>query len=486
MKPVLRWLPSLPLLVIILLPVALVLIPIWVGRVGGAERFAGIRVALLVLAALVVVLIVGWILRRVDVLHREVRYRVETEASLHHVARTLSGAVSVQEVAQQAARDAVRSTRAFGAYLERARDGVVEVVAAEGVGTPSLGMRLEHDNSLTAATAGATEPTIQMKPGAIGQSVASYLRDRCHGCSALIVPLSVQEGAHGAHAALVLLTAAERGDFTASETAYARALGDLVTAAMRRMLLLEREHHARTEAEAAVRDRDQVLRVVSHDLKNPLHTIGMVAQLLVDMPLSDAERQRQLQIVRRTVDRMNRLVRDLLDGARVQSGNAITIVPTSVETAPLISDAVDQFREQARDNGQQLDGEVAEGVQPVLADRDRLLQVFSNLIGNALKFTPEGGRVRIRAEPEREGVVRFSVADTGPGIPAESLAHLFEPFWQARDRATLGTGLGLSIARGIVEAHGGRISVASTPGEGSIFVFNLPVAREPGALRSRD
>jgi signal transduction histidine kinase len=482
----LKGLPSLPLPVIILLPVALILISIWVGRAGAAERFTGLQMALLALAALLVVFIVGRLLHGVDMLDRAFRYRVTMEASLHHLARTLSGAVSVQDVAQQAARDAVRSSRAVGAYLESARDGWVEVIAAEGVGTPSFGMRLEYDNSLTGATAGATDPTIQMKSGIIGQSAASYLRDGCERCSGLIVPLAVQEGAHGAHAALVLLTTAARGDFTASETAYARALGDLVTAAMRRRLLLEREHHARTEAEAAVRDRDQVLRVVSHDLKNPLHTIGMVAQLLVDMPLSDAERQRQLQIVRRTVDRMNRLVRDLLDGARVQSGHAISIVRAPVETAALISDVVDQFRDQARDNGQELDGEVAEGVQPVLADRDRLLQVFSNLIGNALKFTPEGGRVRIRAESEGEGLVRFSVADTGPGIPAESIPHLFEPFWQARERATLGTGLGLSIARGIVEAHGGRISVASTAGEGSTFVFTVPVAKERVALPSRD
>lgn len=87
--------------------------------------------------------------------------------------------------------------------------------------------------------------------------------------------------------------------------------------------------------------------------------------------------------------------------------------------------------------------EVADGLPQVIADRDRLLQVFSNLVGNALKFTPEGGRGSIRAEPTGENSVRFSIADTGTGIPAESLPHLFEPFWQARDRATLGTGLGL-------------------------------------------
>jgi signal transduction histidine kinase len=245
---------------------------------------------------------------------------------------------------------------------------------------------------------------------------------------------------------------------------------------MRRMLLVEHEHRARTQAEAAVRDREQVLRVVSHDLKNPLHTIDMVAQVLVDLPLSDAERETQLQIVRRTVNRMSRLVRDLLDSTRSQSGHAIPVVTAPVDVAELVSDTVEQFREQARDARQRLEGAAAEGVRPVLADRDRLLQVLSNLVGNALKFTPEGGRVQVRAEPEGGRLVRFSVVDTGIGIPAESMPHLFEPFWQASARATLGTGLGLSIARGIVEAHGGRLSVDSTPGEGSTFVFTVPVA----------
>lgn len=426
-----------------------------------------------VLFALLVV--VGLMLRHLVALTRDLRGRAGREQSLQHLAHTLSGAVSVEEVARQAAKDAVISTRAFGAYVERARDGAVEVIAAAGERTPPATEVVDYHASLTEAVGNATEP-IRVNAGAIGRSVAPYL-DRSPGCSGLVVPLSVQEGTHAAEGALVLLSATEHGNVTPTEAAHARALGDLVTAAMRRTLLVECEHLARTEAEAAVRDRDQVLRVVAHDLKNPLHTISMVSQLLVDVPFSDAERQKQLGIMRRTVDRMSRLVRDLLDATRVQSGHVIPLVAERVDVVRLIDDAIDSFRDQARDNGQRLETEVAEGVTPVLADRDRMLQVFSNLVGNALKFTPEGGRVRIRADLDGDRAIRFSVEDTGPGIPAESLPHLFELFWQARDRrATLGTGLGLSIARGIVEAHGGSISVESTPGEGSTFTFTVPVA----------
>jgi len=427
----------------------------------------------LVLLALLV--LVGLMLHHVVGLTRDLRGQAKRERSLQQLARTLSGAVSVEEVARQAANDAVIFTRAFGAYVERARDGTIEVIAAAGESAPPTSQIVGYEKSLTEVAAAATEP-IRMKAGAIGRSVAPYL-DRWHGCSGLVVPLSVQAGPHDADGALVLLRDPEHGNATATESAYARALGHFVIAAMRRTLLVEREHAARTEAEAAVRDRDQVLRVVAHDLKNPLHTIGMVSQLLIDMPFSDVERQKQLGIMRRTVDRMSRLVRDLLDATRVQSGHVIPLVAEPVDVERLIEDAIDAFHDQARDNGQRLEADVAEGLPPVLADRDRLLQVFSNLVGNGLKFTPEGGRVRIRADADGEGAVRFSVDDTGPGIPKESLPHLFELFWQARDRrATLGTGLGLSIARGIVEAHGGNISVQSTPGEGSTFTFTVPVA----------
>jgi signal transduction histidine kinase len=147
----------------------------------------------------------------------------------------------------------------------------------------------------------------------------------------------------------------------------------------------------------------------------------------------------------------------------------------------LLAEVEEQFGQQATAKHIRLEIETDHAPPSMFADRDRLLQVFSNLIGNAIKFTREGGSIIVSASANAGGDVCFSVADTGSGIPADHIAHLFEPFWQAHDRASLGTGLGLSIARGIVEAHGGEITVRSVPGEGSTFSFTIPHSGLPSA-----
>jgi signal transduction histidine kinase len=143
----------------------------------------------------------------------------------------------------------------------------------------------------------------------------------------------------------------------------------------------------------------------------------------------------------------------------------------------LAREAVESQAMLASSSGLELRLEVHPGVHDVLGDRKRLLQVFDNLIGNALKFTPKGGCITVETAAARDGEVVFSVADTGPGIARESLQHIFEPFWQAATRAgRLGAGLGLPITRGIVDAHGGRIWVESELERGSTFVFASPTA----------
>lgn len=242
------------------------------------------------------------------------------------------------------------------------------------------------------------------------------------------------------------------------------------------------EHEARARADTAVAQRDQVLRIVSHDLKNPLHTIGMAMQIAADDSFPEPARRKQLDVITRSLDRMSRLVADLLDVARLESGRAIAIKPERLDLAPVMNEAVEQFDEVAKAKNVAMHLELPATHPPVLADRVRLLQVLSNLMGNAVKFTPPKGVVTVRAEADSK-YTRIAVSNSGPPISAELLPRLFTPFSQAKDTAGLGTGLGLSIAKGIVEAHGGEIGVTSSPERQTTFSFTLPVVTTEAEAR---
>jgi PAS domain S-box-containing protein len=231
------------------------------------------------------------------------------------------------------------------------------------------------------------------------------------------------------------------------------------------------EQAARTAAEAAVQARDEALAVVSHDLRSPLNAIAFSAAALRD-PISEERRARLVQLIEQSADRMKHLVSDLLDVARIEAGR-LAIESAPLDLRGLVEETCGAFRAQAWKRNVRLEADVPDHAPAVLADGDRLLQVLSNLTGNAIKFTPEGGRVGIRVEVRPEDV-RVSVSDTGPGIRTEDLPRLFDRFWQARRPDRRGAGLGLAIAKGIVEAHGGRLWAESSPGEGSTFWFTLP------------
>ena len=235
--------------------------------------------------------------------------------------------------------------------------------------------------------------------------------------------------------------------------------------------------HARLfhEAQQATRARDDVLAVVAHDLRNPLNTVTMAISLMLEnTPVENVQERRQVEIVRRAADRMNRMIQDLLDVKRMESGRlGIDAQPESA--ASLVSDTIEMLRPIATGSTIVLESDVAENLLPVLADSARIQQVLSNLVGNAVKFTPRDGRVVVCAEPI-DGGVRFCVKDTGPGIPPDQVPHIFGQFWQAMPSDRRGIGLGLAIAKGIVEAHGGMIWVESQVGSGSNFYFTLPSA----------
>jgi signal transduction histidine kinase len=230
------------------------------------------------------------------------------------------------------------------------------------------------------------------------------------------------------------------------------------------------------ESQQAVRAREEVLAVVSHDLRNPLNAVILGSQLLEMSPtLSDEDRE-QVETIEISARRMSRLIEDLLDVTRLEGGKQLPIEPDRLEVPSLLEELYEIFRAQAAASSVTLQLQAAEGMPPVYADRHRVLQVLSNLIGNSLKFTPPNGLIATRAEP-REGEVLFTVSDTGPGIPKENLSDIFNPYWQAKRAERLGAGLGLPIAKGIVEAHGGKIWVESEQGVGTRFYFTLPVDR---------
>ncbi|HEX7979616.1 MAG TPA: PAS domain S-box protein [Gemmatimonadaceae bacterium] len=230
----------------------------------------------------------------------------------------------------------------------------------------------------------------------------------------------------------------------------------------------------------AVAARDDVLRVVAHDLRNPLSAIMMEAQILED-PESEALR-RDLQpgkMILRSAKRMSHLIEDLLDVALVEAGQ-LKVEKTRLSAGQLAREAVESQTTLATNSEIEIRLEIEPGVHELWGDHKRLLQVFENLIGNAIKFSEPGDRIVVSASMKHNDVL-FAVADTGSGIDPESLCHVFDPFWQAATRARrLGAGLGLPVTKGIVEAHGGRIWVESEPGRGSTFFFTVP-ASEPTA-----
>jgi signal transduction histidine kinase len=238
------------------------------------------------------------------------------------------------------------------------------------------------------------------------------------------------------------------------------------------------------EAERVIDAREEILRIVAHDLRNPLNTISMATATLLDMQGADTTRTSPLKIIRRSGERMNHLIQDLLSVTTIEAGR-LSIAPRRLHVNDLLHEAQEALEPIAREKGLTLTVDVAADLPAVRADSGRVLQVFSNLVGNAVKFTPAGGTITLSAT-RADGKVQISVSDTGPGIPAAQIPRLFGKFWQAKRGDGRGVGLGLAIAKGIVEAHGGTITVESEMGRGSVFTFALPLSDEKAPAVTRE
>ena len=289
-----------------------------------------------------------------------------------------------------------------------------------------------------------------------------------------VVPLGGAE-----HEGILVIIGLARPAAERAETL--KALGTLLTLRLEAHEELRLRHEAAEARAAALAEanqfKDDLLERVSHELRTPLTSIRSYAELLLDY--ADPEVQREfLTIIRSESQRLSRLVNDMLDLTKVQKG-ALTCEREPVDVRSIVEEAGQIFEPLARQQGLDFTVDVDEGVGQILADRDRMLQVLSNLLGNALKFTPSG-RIRLNAS-RAQGEVRITVQDSGVGVPAEERERVFEKFRQLESlpgAVRRGTGLGLAICRELVEQHQGRIWVEPAPLGGSLFVVSLPAIRE--------
>lgn len=259
----------------------------------------------------------------------------------------------------------------------------------------------------------------------------------------------------------------------AADRTFTLLLAQTAATALHRARSYDAEQEKRRRAELIAQARAEVLGIVAHDLRNPLSLIVTTTELLEE-DLEPERRQQILSIAKRAGKQMNRLIGDLLDTVQMQS-RRLSLDLEDLSVAAILGQADENFRPGAESRQILLTVILPDDNLFVHADALRVQQVLGNLIGNALKFTPPDGYVTVRVAPGNDECV-FHVTDSGPGISAEQIPHLFEQFWQARSDKR-GVGLGLAIAKGIVDAHGGRIWAESVIGSGSTFSFTLPMVK---------
>jgi signal transduction histidine kinase len=228
-------------------------------------------------------------------------------------------------------------------------------------------------------------------------------------------------------------------------------------------------------AQQAIRARDSVLQVVAHELRNPLNSLLLAAEGLLRREGTERRDVEPVRKIRAAVWRMNRQIHDLLDVTSLDAGEPMSLRKTRVPVGTVVTTVVEGQGQTAAKASISLRQEFSATLPEVWADAVRLEQVFENLIGNAIKFTPPGGTIVVGGSP-RDGAVLLFVRDSGIGVAPEEISHLFDRFWQADRADRRGSGLGLAIVKGIVESLGGRVWVESTLGHGTTFFMTLPVA----------
>lgn len=386
-----------------------------------------------------------------QLLVRAIRYAIERKRAEEGARRLLREQAARIEAEQAAARSRLlaEASRVLASSLDRA----ATVGAIARLAVPVLADRCFID----LADDGG---------GALRLPAEEPLPDEASVLDRISVPLAARGCGLGT-ITLLRLTSGAKERYSPDDRALAEELGGRVALSL---------DNARLH-----RDREDMMGIVSHDLRNPLNVINFCASVLEQDHGSPASRLNHVEIIKRSVTRMNRLIENLLDMTRIEGGRLV-VEPVRHEVAALVHDVSELFCSLAEQKGVAFDLRIREALPAVYADHERALQVFSNLIGNAIKFAPKGSSVVLEAVLG-DGEVRFSVTDSGPGIRPEDLPRIFDRFWQGDRAGQEGAGLGLSIAKGIILAHGGRIWVESKLGAGSTFSFTLPVFTETGATK---
>lgn len=223
------------------------------------------------------------------------------------------------------------------------------------------------------------------------------------------------------------------------------------------------------------RELDEILSVVSHDLRSPLSALSVAIDAMSDGDMDEATRDRYLAAMRRSIQRAERFLNELIDVSRMDAGS-FSVDPEPLPVAVLLEEVAREHEAAAHESGNWFVLEIAEGVDRVMGDRLRLLQALDALVMNALRYARGTGAITLRAELARSAV-RLWVIDHGPGVPHGEVEQVFDRPWRRRDERRAGAGLGLVLARGIAEAHGGAARAVSTPGQGAALYIELPVAR---------
>lgn len=422
-----------------------------------------------------------------DGLRESNRYLTEARASAERAASVvrsmldvtaaLSESRTVDEVARVVMERGLPAVGAARGFLARIEDSRIVVLASRGYepGRQPLTVQPPADrgsplrDALRSPGAGpewlSTPDEFERRYPHLFARVGAVSERQVH----VVLPLSHTGELVGGLA----LSFADPSDVGAADRDVTMLFGQIVAAALHRAIGHDAELARGREAEMRARAREEILGIVAHDLRNPLHLVSMSVGTLGESVLEAEDRARLVTVAERAVKRMNRLIADLLDSARLESGR-MSLLPHDVSLETIVRHAEEANRPIAVERQIELVARCETPDAMVHVDVDRMQQALGNLLDNALKFTPSGGRVTLDGRADDRQAV-LSVTDTGPGIAPDRLVHVFEPFWQERKGDPRGAGLGLSIAKGIVEAHGGRISAESTPGKGTTFSIFLPM-----------